>query len=765
MNDEFQQLTIKRSKWVEANQENGFDEGIKRLLTDLYPDNAHFIYELLQNAEDAGASSVKFILNDDGLEFSHDGGRLFSIKDVESITSIGNSTKRDDPTSIGKFGVGFKAVFAYTNTPQVRSGNFAFRIEHLVIPRPEPFDAEINHRTTHFLFPFNNPSKPPAKARDEIESVLRSLGDNTLLFLNNIRHIQYALTGQRHGLLFLEEGAEGEVRVNHRSPLEDTQSHWLRFEKEVKVLDDDGQFKICRIAIAYRLIEEEQKKTEGTRWKVAPVENGQVSIYFPAEKETSNLRFHLHAPFASTVARDSVRDCRANDQLRDHLAKLTAESLFAIRDKGLLTVGFLGVLPNPSDGLPEFYEPIRRILVDAFKTNELTPTRSGVHASAVNLYRGPVRISEVLDDEDLAFFTSSLPPLWSANPPQQNQREDRFLESLDIRKWGFHELKISMSFDGLRGIFRSNLPAKEAIEAWLKNKDDAWVMRFYVLLYEAGDTYHAEYYNPSDRKVDFHSLRIVRIKSESGNVHELPGNSFFSPAEGDDDPPGISFVKSSVYAGGRSDENKRHAKAFLERIGVRLYDAKAEVELKLAAYKNGKAPKAIDLHLNDMKEFVKYWLDNPGEISRLRDISIFLSDEADAEQKYFKPSHLYLDVSYYESALSALFDDQGLDWLRARPRISSKYIGIDRFADFSVALGVMCRLEIRNYDATKMQKDIFSVVGKKTSTTVDEDYFINGLHWYNDKSDYYIGQIPLGRAKNRILSLVVWKTLCLAEPH
>ena len=121
MNDEFQQLTIKRSKWVEANQENGFDEGIKRLLTDLYPDNAHFIYELLQNAEDAGASSVKFILNDDRLEFSHDGGRLFSIKDVESITSIGNSTKRDDPTSIGKFGVGFKAVFAYTNTPQVHS--------------------------------------------------------------------------------------------------------------------------------------------------------------------------------------------------------------------------------------------------------------------------------------------------------------------------------------------------------------------------------------------------------------------------------------------------------------------------------------------------------------------------------------------------------------------------------------------------------------------------------------------------------------------
>ena len=72
-----------------------------------------------------------------------------------------------------------------------------------------------------------------------------------------------------------------------------------------------------------------------------------MSIYFPAEKETSNLRFHIHAPFASTVARDSVRDCDANRQLRDQLAELVAESLTNIRDRGMLSVGFLGVLPNP----------------------------------------------------------------------------------------------------------------------------------------------------------------------------------------------------------------------------------------------------------------------------------------------------------------------------------------------------------------------------------------------------------------------------------
>ena len=105
-------------------------------------------------------------------------------------------------------------------------------------------------------------------------------------------------------------------------------SHWLHFHKDVDVTDDDGKPKTCRIAIAYQLEQETGKNKEQSTWKIVSVnDGGQVSIYFPAEKETSKLRFHLHAPFASTVARDSVRDCEANKQLRDHLAELIVESL------------------------------------------------------------------------------------------------------------------------------------------------------------------------------------------------------------------------------------------------------------------------------------------------------------------------------------------------------------------------------------------------------------------------------------------------------
>jgi len=73
----FEQLREKRHNWVEASRDNNFEGGIKQLLTDLYPDNAHFIYELLQNAEDPHATVVRFTLSDSDVEFEHNGEKLF----------------------------------------------------------------------------------------------------------------------------------------------------------------------------------------------------------------------------------------------------------------------------------------------------------------------------------------------------------------------------------------------------------------------------------------------------------------------------------------------------------------------------------------------------------------------------------------------------------------------------------------------------------------------------------------------------------------
>ena len=77
-------------------------------IVDKYSDQAHFIYELLQNADDAGATRARFVLPANELLFAHNGTRHFSFSDplsersdskhgdlgdVNAITSVGNSNK------------------------------------------------------------------------------------------------------------------------------------------------------------------------------------------------------------------------------------------------------------------------------------------------------------------------------------------------------------------------------------------------------------------------------------------------------------------------------------------------------------------------------------------------------------------------------------------------------------------------------------------------------------------------------------------------
>jgi hypothetical protein len=62
------------------------------LLGRLYADPTHFVFELLQNSEDAGAKTVRFSLFPDRLEFLND-GRPFNEADVRGICALARAPK------------------------------------------------------------------------------------------------------------------------------------------------------------------------------------------------------------------------------------------------------------------------------------------------------------------------------------------------------------------------------------------------------------------------------------------------------------------------------------------------------------------------------------------------------------------------------------------------------------------------------------------------------------------------------------------------
>ncbi len=105
---------------------------LNSLSRDIYTDSTRFIYELLQNADDASCKSgslafqIDFI--EDYLVVSHH-GKPFDQDDVEAICSIGDGCKASDSEQTGFKGIGFKSVFAYSDCVIVKSGDFCFKFD------------------------------------------------------------------------------------------------------------------------------------------------------------------------------------------------------------------------------------------------------------------------------------------------------------------------------------------------------------------------------------------------------------------------------------------------------------------------------------------------------------------------------------------------------------------------------------------------------------------------------------------------------------
>lgn len=204
----FSRLTAKRTKTAEFLQNDYGVHGVKENVVGKYRDQAHFIYELLQNADDAGASEARFELEEDRLLFFHNGTRHFSITnpasenedyakgqigDVNAICAIGGSAKKDEKNSIGKFGVGFKSVFQYTLRPEIYDPEFSFCIEDFLIPRLIEHDHRLRRpEETLFLFLFDHPDRDAKAAFTDISQKLRSL-TFPLLFLNHLQRVHFRI--------------------------------------------------------------------------------------------------------------------------------------------------------------------------------------------------------------------------------------------------------------------------------------------------------------------------------------------------------------------------------------------------------------------------------------------------------------------------------------------------------------------------------------------------------------------------------------------
>ena len=312
-------------------------------LVDMYKESAHFVYELIQNADDANATEAHFLLQKDKLIFRHNGLKKFTLSNPEteetdrdngklghinSITSVAFSSKHNSDesgNSIGKFGIGFKSVYTYTETPEIYDQAMCFRIEQKIIPsRLKKYCDNWIENETWFIFPFNNPNKAPDIAVSEISKQLSEL-HNPALFLNNLQKISYQY-----------EDGNRTVKGTYQKIIEKTKIF----------LDTKAELLSLRHDVNGLLTEEKlwtfSRKKESLTYSVGfGIKDGKLEpksdyayCYFQTKEET-HLNFIIHAPFLLTPDRQHLKDGEEhNAQMISLLAELAADSIVYLRDIG-----------------------------------------------------------------------------------------------------------------------------------------------------------------------------------------------------------------------------------------------------------------------------------------------------------------------------------------------------------------------------------------------------------------------------------------------
>jgi hypothetical protein len=434
------------------------------LLARLYSDRTHFAYELLQNAEDAHASSVSFHLRRDRLEMTHN-GRLFTEQDVRGVCGIVEGTKSDDLTTIGRFGIGFKSVYAYTSSPQIHSGDEHFWIEDYVIPHP--IEARrTKHQQTVLIFPFDRADTPRTDAFRDIAARLENLGTRTLLFLRHIEGIEWTIEDGSSGTYLRETQLASRhrmVTLVGEGKQESIDELWLVYGHQVPISDGADLL----VEAAFRV---QDSDASGER-VIAPCEKSELVVFFPTEKET-HLNFLIHGPYRTTPARDNIPETDAlNQMLVRETATLVAASLGNIRDLGLLSVSCLEALPlNPAAFPPgSMFRPIYDAVSDALRTEPLLPTAdsSYVPATSAVLARGlPIR--HLLDGQQLrGLLQSDVDVRWLH--PSITQDRTPELRSYLLRELGISEVDPEWF-------------ARRVDTTFFEAQTDEWMIKLYRLL-------------------------------------------------------------------------------------------------------------------------------------------------------------------------------------------------------------------------------------------------------------------------------------------
>jgi hypothetical protein len=630
----------------------GWDTAVLDLLGQLYSERTHFLFELIQNAEDAGATELAFELFDDRLEVRHD-GRPFTEADVRGVCGVGQSRKSGDLTQIGKFGIGFKSVYAYTRTPRIYSAGEHFRIENYVRPFPVP-PLDETATGTLFVFPFDHDTVSAPVAVREIATALNALAPGIVLFLTNIERLRVRGTGvadaviERSAVTGSGSGSGPGPRRVLVSKGRARREEWLVWDRQVAGLSD----RPARIEIAFRV----------KAGQIVASGSCPLTVFFPTEKETF-LGFLIQGPYRTTPARDNVPEHDPSNQaLMRETAALLIEVLRALRDDGLLTVEVLTTLPlevarfQPGSMFRPLFDAVRA----ALGREPLIPVAGGSDGASggygasgeLKLAQG-ADLPELVDPGQLGALYGADRPAWFAH--------DSITESHAPVLWRYLREEIGLEEVTPEGVI------SRVTREFLQAQPDEWISRFYAFLF-----LHSALWRPS------RSAGEQPGPARTKPVIRLEDGSHVAPFDAQDRPavylPGPAA--SSLPTVRRAVADSAAARPFLDALDLAEPDVIAEVlQIILPRYRGLDLGELDPVQHDADLECVVRALDEAGAgqrqelLEQVGETDFLIGENAaTGEQRLMRPPRLYqrtkdLEV-YFDGNPDAWFAADGYGpWL------------------------------------------------------------------------------------------------------
>lgn len=442
-----------------------------KLAAGLYDDRTHFIFELLQNAEDAlakrgewyGSRKVTFTLTPIRLTLSHF-GKPFDEADVRSVCDIAESTKNE--SSIGRFGLGFKSVYTVTDLPEIHSGDEDFAIENYVFPKRLAYSTRAADETQIIL-----PLRPEdTRAKQDITAGFRNLGASALLFLRQIDEINWSVEGGASGFYLrntpetLGSNVQRITVIGQEDDRPDVDQNWLVFHRDVF---SSEQQKAGRVEIAFSLIE---SKEAPSQWAVQPLTKSPIVVFFPTVVE-SYLGFVVQGPYRTTPGRDNILP---HEQWNQHLVKETSsllvQAMLWMRDNAMLDVAALHCLPLDRKKFPQDsrFAPMFDAVREAFQEEVLLPAFNGSHVTAHHAKLARTQeLRELLTPEQITSMFGTEVTAWLSSEITQDKAPE-------VRQYLMRELDI----DEITPVKLVPCLNKSFLEA----QPDEWILRLYEFL-------------------------------------------------------------------------------------------------------------------------------------------------------------------------------------------------------------------------------------------------------------------------------------------